>query len=160
MWLDRPLSATFLFLNMLSRSVITFLPRSKCLLISWLHSPSAVILEPKKGKTVTISIVSLFAMKWWCLMPRSSFFKCWVLSQLFHSPLSRSSKGSNSLLSATGNLNYSLCFIQPYNSDFLQIIVDGDISLPLRSLHKEPRKLWLGPRGLLHNWLKTQHSKN
>ena len=119
MWLDRPLSATFLFLNMLSRSVITFLPRSKCLLVSWLHSPSAVILEPKKGKTVTISIVSLFAMKWWCLMPRSSFFKCWVLSQLFHSPLSRSSKGSNSLLSATGNLNYSLCFIQPYNSDFL-----------------------------------------
>ena len=46
------------------------------------------------------------------------------------------------------------------DSDFLQIIVDGDISLPLRSLHKEPRKLWLGPRGLLHNWLKTQHSKN
>ena len=37
-----------LLLNMLSRLVITFLPRSKCLLISWLHSPSAVILEPKK----------------------------------------------------------------------------------------------------------------
>ena len=39
-----------LFLNMLSRLVITFLPRSKCLLISWLQSPSAVILEPKKNK--------------------------------------------------------------------------------------------------------------
>ena len=39
-----------LLLNMLSRLVITFLPRSKCLFISWLHSPSAVILEPKKNK--------------------------------------------------------------------------------------------------------------
>ena len=37
-----------LLLNMLSRLVITFLPRSKRLLISWLHSPSAVILEPEK----------------------------------------------------------------------------------------------------------------
>ena len=41
-----------LFLNMLSRLVITFLPRSKPLLISWLQSPSAVILEPKKKKKV------------------------------------------------------------------------------------------------------------
>ena len=39
-----------LLLNMLSQSVIAFLPRSKCLLISWLHSPSAVIWEPKKKK--------------------------------------------------------------------------------------------------------------
>ena len=44
--------------NMLSGLVITFLPRSKCLLISWLQSPSAVILEPKKIKSVIISIVS------------------------------------------------------------------------------------------------------
>ena len=48
----------FLLFNMLSRLVITFLPRSKRLLISWLQSPSAVILEPKKIKSVTISIVS------------------------------------------------------------------------------------------------------
>ena len=47
-----------LLLNMLSRLGITFLPRSKRLLISWLHSPSAVILEPKKIKFVTVSIVS------------------------------------------------------------------------------------------------------
>ena len=40
-----------LLLNMLSRLVITFLPRSKCLLISWLQSPSAVILEPRKIKS-------------------------------------------------------------------------------------------------------------
>ena len=44
--------------SMLSRLVTAFLPRSKCLLISWLQSPSAVILEPKKTKSVTISIVS------------------------------------------------------------------------------------------------------
>ena len=47
-----------LLFNMLSRFVIAFLPRSKCLLISWLQSPSAVILEPKKIKSVTVSIVS------------------------------------------------------------------------------------------------------
>ena len=44
--------------NMLSRLVITFLPRSKCLLIAWLKSISAVILEPKKIKSATISTVS------------------------------------------------------------------------------------------------------
>ena len=48
----------YLLLNTLSRFVIAFLPRSKCLLISWLQSPSAVILEPKKIKSVTVSIVS------------------------------------------------------------------------------------------------------
>ena len=47
-----------LLLNMLSRLVITFLPRSKHLLISWLQSPSAVILEPKKIKSLTVSTVS------------------------------------------------------------------------------------------------------
>ena len=47
-----------LLLNMLSRLVITFLPRSKRLLISWLQSPSAVILEPRKIKSDTVSTVS------------------------------------------------------------------------------------------------------
>ena len=47
-----------LLLNMLSRLVITFLPRSKCCLISCLQSPSAVILEPKKVKSDTVSTVS------------------------------------------------------------------------------------------------------
>ncbi|CAM9219345.1 unnamed protein product [Rangifer tarandus platyrhynchus] len=49
---------TSLLFNMLSRLVITFLPRSKHLLISWLQSPSAVILEPKKMKSATVSTVS------------------------------------------------------------------------------------------------------
>ena len=53
-----------LLFNMLSRLVIDFLPRSKRLLISWLQSPSTVILEPPKIKSLTVSIVShLFAMK-------------------------------------------------------------------------------------------------
>ena len=47
-----------LLFNMLSRLVITFLPRSKCLLISWLQSPSAVISEPQKIKSDTVSTVS------------------------------------------------------------------------------------------------------
>ena len=47
-----------LLFNRLSRLVITFLPRSKCPLISWLQSPSAVILEPKNIKSVTVSTVS------------------------------------------------------------------------------------------------------
>ena len=47
-----------LLFNLLSRLIIAFLPRSKHLLISWLQSSSAVILEPKKIKSVTVSIVS------------------------------------------------------------------------------------------------------
>ena len=47
-----------LLFNTLSSIVITFLPRSKCLLISWLQSPSTVILEPKKRKFVIVIIVS------------------------------------------------------------------------------------------------------
>ena len=47
-----------LLFNMLSQLVTVFLPRSEHLLISWLQSPSAVILEPKKIKSVTVSIVS------------------------------------------------------------------------------------------------------
>ena len=49
---------TSLLFHMLSRFVIAFLPRSKCLLTSWLQSPSAVILEPRKIKSVTVSTVS------------------------------------------------------------------------------------------------------
>ena len=54
-FVDRVMSLLF---NMLSRLVITFLPRSKWLLISWLQSPSAVILEPRKIKSATVPTVS------------------------------------------------------------------------------------------------------
>ena len=52
-FVDKVMSLLF---NMLSRLLITFLTRSKCLLISWLQSPSAVILEPKKIKLATYSV--------------------------------------------------------------------------------------------------------
>ena len=54
-FVDKVMSLLF---NMLSRLVTTFLPRSKCLLISWLQSPSAVILEPRKIKSATVSTAS------------------------------------------------------------------------------------------------------
>ena len=54
-FVDKVMSLLF---NMLPRLVITFLPRSKCFLISWLQSPSAVILEPRKRKSATVSPVS------------------------------------------------------------------------------------------------------
>ena len=82
---DKVMSLLF---NILSRLVISFLPRSKHLLISWLQSPSAVILEPKKIKSVIVPIVSPSI----CHEVMGSdamilVFWCWVLSQLFHSPL-------------------------------------------------------------------------
>ena len=52
---DKVMSLLF---NMLSRLVLAFLPRSNCLLISWLQSPSAVILKAKKIKSLTVSTVS------------------------------------------------------------------------------------------------------
>ena len=54
-FVDKVMSLLF---NMLSRLVISFLPKSRCLLISWLQSPFAVILEPRKIKSTTVSTVS------------------------------------------------------------------------------------------------------
>ena len=73
---------------MLSRLVITFLPRSKSLLISWLQSPSAVILEPKKIKSVTVSIVSPTVCHE-VMGPDTTVFTFGMLSfkPAFHSPL-------------------------------------------------------------------------
>ena len=84
-----------LLFNKLSRLVVSFLPRSKSLLISRLQAQFAVILELEKITSVTVSIVShLFDMKWWDWMSWSLFFECWVLSQHFHSSLSHSSRGT------------------------------------------------------------------
>ena len=58
-----------LLFNMLSRFVIAFLPRSKCLFISQLQLPSAVILEPKKITVTVSNFPLLFAMKLWDQMP-------------------------------------------------------------------------------------------
>ena len=67
-----------LLFNMLSRLVITFLPRSKRLLISWLQSPSAVILEPrkkKKSQPLFPLFPHLFALKWWVRVSWNQ--NCW-----------------------------------------------------------------------------------
>ena len=101
LWLDRTLSAKkrLCFFNMLSRFVIVFLPRSKRLLMSWLRSPSAVILEPKKIKSVTVSIV-FPSICHEVMGPDAMIFVFWMLSFKpgFHSPLSLSSRGSLVLL--------------------------------------------------------------
>ena len=74
-----------LLFNMLSRFVIAFLLRRKHLLISWLPSLSAVILEPpRKSLSLFPLFPHLFAMKWW-----DPISKCWDLSQLFHSLLTK-----------------------------------------------------------------------
>ena len=82
--------------NILSRFVIAPLPRSKHLLISWLQSPSAMILEIKS--VIVSTIAPSIAMKWWDRMLWSQLLECWVLSQLFHTPLSLLSRGSLVLL--------------------------------------------------------------
>ena len=63
---------------MLSRFVIAFLPRSKCLLISWLQSPSEAILEPKKIKSVTVSIVYPFICHEVTGPDATIFFECFL----------------------------------------------------------------------------------
>ena len=82
-----------LFSHMPSRFVIAPLPKSKCLLISWLQSPSQWFwMDLRKENTSLFPLFPhLFAMKWWDQMPQ--FLECWVLSKLFHSPLSLLSRG-------------------------------------------------------------------
>ena len=95
-WPDRPLLAKLMSLlfNMLSRLVITFPPRSKRLLILWLQSPSAVILELKKIKSDTVSTVSP-SISHEVMGPDAMILVFWMLSfkPTFHSPLSLSSRG-------------------------------------------------------------------
>ena len=119
-----------LLFNMLSTLLITFLPRSKNLLISWLQSPSAVILEPPKIKSVTVSTVSP-SICHEVMGPDAMIWVFWLLS--FKSTVSLSwfsfIKDSLVLLCfchkcgvictsevidiSPSNLDYSLCFIQP-----------------------------------------------
>ena len=86
--------------NMLSRFVIDFLPRNKHLLISWLavaiHSDFGA-QENKICHCFNFFPFYLPWSEWWDQMLWSSFFECWVLSQLFHSPLSPSLRGSEFL---------------------------------------------------------------
>ena len=83
-----------LLLNMLSRLAKTFLPRSNHLYSSWLQSPSSVILEPPKIKSDIVSTLSP-SISHEVMGPDAMSFVFWMLSfsQLFHSPLSFSSRG-------------------------------------------------------------------
>ena len=103
-FVDKVVSLLF---NMLSRLVITFLPRSKSLLISWLRSPSAVILESPKIKSATISTVSpsighevmgpdAMILVFWIL----SFKPTFLLLSYFHQRLFRSSLSAIRVVSA------------------------------------------------------------
>ena len=85
-----------LLFNMLSRLVIAFLPRNKSLLISLLQSPSSVILESKKIKSLTVFILSPYICHEVMGLEAMilTFSECWVLSQLFHSSLSILSRDS------------------------------------------------------------------
>ena len=106
----------FLFFNMLSRFVIAFLTRSKCLLISWLQSPSAVILDPKK-------IVSHYFHCFPIYFPWSDgtgchdlrFSECWILRQFFSlSPFTFIRR----LFSSS-----SLCAIRVMSSAYLKLLI-------------------------------------
>ena len=121
----------FLLFNILSKLVIAFLPRSKHLLISWLQSPSAVILEPKRIKPVTVSIVSpsiyhevmgpdamIFVFWMFSFKPAFSLSSLTFIKKLFIQYLfTFCHKGGVICISeviniSPGNLDSSLCFIQ------------------------------------------------
>ena len=119
-----------LLFNILSRLVRTFLPRSKCLLISWLQSPSAVISEPPKIKSATVYTVSPFICHevmgadamifiFWMLSlkPTFSLSSFTFLKRLFSSSSLFCHKGGVICISevidiSPGNLDSSLCFFQ------------------------------------------------
>ena len=119
-----------LLFNILSRLVITFLPRSKCLLISWLQSPSAVILEPKKIKSLTVSIVSpsichevmepdamILVFRMLSFKPAFSLSSFTFIKRLFFFFTFYYKGGVICVSEVTdispGNLDSSLCFFQP-----------------------------------------------
>ena len=128
-WLYRPLLAKWcLLLNMLSRFLIAFLPRSKRLLISWLQSPSTVILEPKKINLslfpffppyIYYEVMGLVAMilAFWMLSfnPAFSLSSLTFIKRLFGSSLLSAIRvlSSEVIDISTSNLDSSLWFIQP-----------------------------------------------
>ena len=126
-----------LLFNMLSSLVIAILPRSKHYLISWLQKPSAVILEPKKIKSVTVSIVpssichevmgpDAMILVFWMLtfMPAFSLFSLHFQQEALQFLFAFCHKGGVICISevidlSPGNLDSSLCFIQPDISHYV-----------------------------------------
>ena len=90
---------TSLFFNMLSRLVIAFLPRKQACFYFMAKVTMCSGFGAQENQVPLFSLfLHLFAMKWWDRMQWCSFFECWVLSWLFHSPLSLLSRGSLVLL--------------------------------------------------------------
>ena len=106
-----------LIVNMMSRLVIAFLPRSKHLFISWLQSPSVVILEPKKIKSLTVSIVSPSIFQE-VMGPDAMIFVFWMLS--FKPAFSLSSFTFIKRLFSSS----SLCAIRMVSSAYLRLLID------------------------------------
>ena len=104
-----------MFFNMLSRLVITFLPRSKHLLISWLQSPSAVILEPRKIKSDNVSTVSP-SISHEVMGPDAMILVSWMLS--FQPTFSYSSFTFIKRLFSS-----SLSFIRVVSSAYLRLLI-------------------------------------
>ena len=148
-----------LIFNKLSRLVITFLPRSKHLLISWLQSPSAVILEPKKIKSVTVSIFSpsichevmrlnamIFAFLMLSFKPTFSLSFFSFIKRLF----------SSSSLSAKGwcHLRIWGCWYFTYSVQFSCSVVSNSLR-PRESQHaRPPCASLLGPAPVDPGWFK------
>ena len=101
--------------------VIAFLPRSKCLLISWLQSSSTVILEPKKRKSVTVSTFSTSV--------------CLEVCQLCHCPLSPSSRGSLVPLHFLALEWYHLKFWYFSQQSWFQLVLDPAWHFTWGTLH-------------------------
>ena len=141
--------------NVLSRFVKAFLPRSTCLLISWLQSPSAVILEAKKIKFVTVSIVSpsichevmgpdAMILIFWMLSFKPAFPLSYFtfIKRLFSSSLLSAHKGgvictSEIIDISPSNLDSSLCFIQPGITLYVSTFISQASKVILKILQAE-----------------------
>ena len=117
-----------LLFNILSSLVIAFLPRNKHLLISWLQSPSAVILEPQKVKSLIVSIVSLSICHG--VMGYNAMILAlwmWIISQFFHSPTFIKRLFSCSSLSAIRVMSSAylrlLIFLPAISWDWFQLVL-------------------------------------
>ena len=142
----------------LSRSDIAFCPRSKSLLILWLQSPSAVILEhPPQKKSVTVSIVSP-SICHEVMGPDAMILvsECWALSQLFQSPLSLSSRGS--LLSAIRVVSYDIwgyCYFsqQSWFQSVLDPVDVGNLISGSSAFSKTSLNIWKFTVRIAEAWL-------
>ena len=149
-----------LLFNMLSRSVMTFLQRSQCLLISWLQSPSAVILEPKNIKSVTVSTVSP-SICHEVMGPDAMILVFWMLS--FKSTFSLSSSTFikrlfSSLLSAIRVMSSAYLRLLIF---LLKILIPGSERSPGRKdgnpfQYSCPENLMAEETGRIHGVTKSQ----